>query len=539
MFAAYHVRRGRKGMKQRKTGRKTAKARTARKATRLPTVAAENTTVARLTRERDVALHQQAATAEILKLISSSPADTQPVFDAIVQSGLRLFPGAAIFIALPDGDKLRAAALAEADPVRAKAWKRRWPVPLTREYFHGVAFLDRKVLDIPDGRKAPPELAAGAKNFLASGYHAITIMPLMRGRSAIGAISVVRLAPGKLSARQVAALKSYADQAVIAIENTRLLNELRHRTDDLSESLEQQTATSEILKVISSTPGKLEPVFQTILEYATRICEAQFGTIYRSEGDAVRCVGMHNAPKAFAEERRRNPVIRPDPATVFGQALATKRPAQIADIREEIRPSYVLSGYTGGTLAKLAGARTVVAVPMLKDDKLVGGILIYRQEVRAFTDKQIELVKNFASQAVIAIENARLLNELRHRTDDLSESLEQQTATSEILKVISSTPGKLEPVFQTILENATRICEAKFGVLFRTEANGLRCVAMHGAPKAYAEERRRNPVIRPDPPTVLGQAGATKRPAQITDIREDTQSSDIPSGQPGAYIRHT
>jgi two-component system, NtrC family, sensor kinase len=308
MFAAYHVVQGRKGMKRRKTGRKTANARNARKGTRRQTVA-KDSTVAQLKRDRDEALHQQAATAEILKLIRSSPADTQPVFDAIVQSGLKIFPDAAIFIALPDGDTLRAAAFADADPVRAKAWARRWPVPLTREYFHGVAFLDQKILDIPDGRKAPPELAVGAKNFLPSGYRAVTIMPMMRGRTAIGTISVVRMAPGKLSARQVAALKTYADQAVIAIENTRLLNELRQRTDDLSESLEQQTATSEVLKVISSTPGELEPVFSALLANAARICEARFGVLYRSEGDAVRCVAMHNAPKPFAEERRRNPVI--------------------------------------------------------------------------------------------------------------------------------------------------------------------------------------------------------------------------------------
>src|SRR5262245_8697989 len=452
-------------MRRRKIGSKAAKPRRSKvlkrgapKAARRSTVAAKATTGAQLARERDEALHQQAATAEILKLIRSSPADTQPVFEAIVQSGLKLFPGAAMAIALPDGDKLRATAFAASDPDHAKLWRSQFPVPLTREYMHSAAFLDRKIVDIPDGRRPPPELAVGAKNFLPTGYRALTIVPLMRGRTAIGTISVVRLAPGKLSNKQVAALRTYADQAVIAIENTRLVNELRQRTDDLSESLEQQTATSEILKVISGTPGELEPVFQAILENATRICEAQFGTLYRSESDGVRCVGMHNAPEAFVEERRRNPVIRPAPATVFGRALVTKRPAQIADIRDEIQSSGVPSGYTtGGQLAKLAGARTVLAVPMLKDDKLVGGILIYRREVRPFTEKQIELVQNFAAQAVIAIENARLLNELRQRTDDLSESLEQQTATSEVLQVISSSPGQLEPVFNAMLENAVRI----------------------------------------------------------------------------------
>src|SRR5262245_5761223 len=202
------------------------------------------------------------------------------------------------------------------------------------------------------------------------------------------------------------------------------------------EALEQLAATSEVLQVISSTPGDLEPVFQSMLANAVRICEAKFGTLYRTEGDSVRCVAMHGVPKAFAEERRRVPVIRPAPTTTLARALATKRPVQIADVRDEPQYPNTPSGYTGGTLAKLAGARTLLAVPMVKDAELVGAIIIYRQEVRPFTDKQIELVKNFASQAVIAIENARLLGELR-------ESLQQQTATADVLKVISSTPGEL------------------------------------------------------------------------------------------------
>src|SRR5262249_16871085 len=289
------------------------------------------------------------------------------------------------------------------------------------------------------------------------------------------------------------------------------------------------------LKVISSSPGQLGPVFDAMLANATRICQAKFGTLLLQEGDAFRIVAMFGALKTYVEERQRDPITRPSPATALERALATKRPVQIADILKAPQYSNVTAGYTGSQLfARLSGARTVLGVPLLKDDEPVGAMVIYRQEVRPFTDKQIELVKNFAAQAVIAVENTRLLNELRQRTDDLTESLEQQTATSELLKVISSSPGELRPVFQAMLENAVRICDAKFGNLWLREGDNFRIGATHGAPPAYAELRLREPVIRP---SIFSRLIATKQPLHIADLKTDQDYIERKPGPVGIVDR--
>ncbi len=464
-------------------------------------------------RELKEALERETATAAILQIIASSPADTQPVFDAIVQSGLKLFPGALVSVALRYGDKINAAAVAAPDPARVEAWRRtiNSRTPLARDYMHGAALLDRRIVDIPDVADAPAEFEAGAKNFLTSGNRAITIMPMMRGGEAIGLLSVVRLVPGPLSDEQLAVLRTFAAQAVIAIENTRLVNELRQRTDDLSESLEQQTATSEVLRVISSSPGELEPVFQSMLENAVKLCEARFGVVYRYEDGACYLAGVVNAPPAYEAFVKARGKFMPEAGNALDRALETKQLVHTIDQAAERVPT---------PSHKLAGARSQILVPMLNEQELVGAIAIFRQEVRPFSGKQIELVTNFAAQAVIAIENTRLLTELRQRTDDLSESLEQQTATSEVLRVISSSLGELEPVFQAMLKNATHLCAAKFGILYSYEAEKFRTVAMLEVPPAFAEWLQLEPRYW-DPTTGLGRLVQTKQAVHIPDVQAE------------------
>src|SRR5262245_40315465 len=461
-------------------------------------------------------LEQQTATSEILEVISNSPTDTQPAFDAIVRSGLKLFPDAVVTISLPDRDLIKLGAIGGADAAGVEALRGRFPMRLSHEFITGTAILDRCEIDLADAHKPPKALKLGAQNLLAGGYRAMTVMPMVRGDETIGTLNVVRRNPGSLSDKQRELLRTFANQAVIAIENTRLFNELRKRTDDLSESLEQQTATSEVLKVVSSSPGELEPVFNAMLENAVRLCGAKLGTLFLAEGnDSYRNAALYGASPAFVEARRKNPIVKATPGTGLGRVAESKEAVQIPDIRNE--PAYTRDPSRSAIL-NLAGARTMLNVPMLKDNELVGQIGIYRQEVRPFSDKQIELVKNFAAQAVIAIENARLLNELRQRTDDLSESLEQQVATSERLQVISSSTGDLKPIFDAMLRNAVRLCGAKFGHLWLRDGDGLRVGATHGAPSAFEDYLRDNPTHQPEPETGLGQLMRFKKTFHLADV---------------------
>jgi GAF domain-containing protein len=282
---------------------------------------------------------------------------------------------------------------------------------------------------------------------------------------------------------------------------------------ELHDALEQQAGTSKILKVISSSSGGLESVFETMLENAVRLCAATFGNLLLYEGDNFRRVAMYNAPQSLADAHQRSHIIARRSAPVLDRLVHKKHFIHIADVATEAPDE---------PIGKIAGARTLLVVPMIKEDNLVGAVGIYRQKVHPFTDKQIELVKNFAAQAVIAIENTRLLNELRQRTDDLSESLEQQTATSEVLKVISSSAGKLEPVFAAMLANATRICEAAYGAMWLREDGKLRNVAFHGAlPAAFSKLWKAGSEISLDSNVPIARAVRSGKAVKISDLKDD------------------
>jgi GAF domain-containing protein len=480
----------------------------------------EKTEVARLIRENTgllselrECLQQRTATAEVLNIISRANFDLAKVLNTVLELSARLSEADRGVILRAAGDaSYYAAATYRHMPEFIESQKGVLFEP-GRSGVVGRVLLEGKSVQIADVFE-DPEYAY--REFARhGGFRTILGVPLVREASPIGLFVLHRAAVRPFTEKQIKLVETFADQAVIAIENARLLNELR-------EALEQQTATSEVLQVISSSPGDLEAVFQTMLENATRICEAKFGTLDLHEGGGLRLAAAHNVPPVFTEVRGEGP-FQPAPGGILDTAMRTRRTVHIHDLATT--DAYAQRHPRMVDAVEVAGIRTAVGVPMLKDEELVGIIAIFRQEVRPFTEKQIELFRNFANQAVIAIENARLLNELRQRTNDLTErtadlteALEQQTATSEVLQVISGSPGDPQPVFASMLENAVRICDAKFGNIYRWDGDALRLAAAHNTPAAYAERRTRLPLRLNQMPESLRRMVAAREPIQVEDI---------------------
>jgi signal transduction histidine kinase len=436
-------------------------------------------------------LEQQTATSEVLKVISRSTFDLQTVLDTLTKSAAELCAADCGVIFMRDDDLYRLRANYGFSR-EAERYGLEHPLKPSRGNLTGRVALSGKAVHIPDVLADPEYTETGHQKTF--GYRTNLGVPLLREGTTIGVFSLTRREVKPFTDKQIEVVTTFDDQAVIAIENARLLSELR-------ESLEQQTATSEVLKIIAGSPGELEPVFSEMLESATRICEAKFGTLFLYDGNSFRVAAGVGTPPELAEfERLRGP-FRPELGSRLERVVATKQVIHILDDAAEDVPS---------PPTKLARARSIVAVPMLKDDVLIGAFSIYRQEVRPFAGKQIELLQNFAAQAVIAIENARLLNELR-------ESLEQQMATAEVLKVISSSPGELEPVFQSLLSNATRLCAADFGLMAQYDGNSFQLMAQVGANQDYVGYMQCGP-FRPGPETLTGRILKAHGPVQIEDF---------------------
>ena len=471
---------------------------------------AKETDVARLTRELHEALEQQTATSEVLRVISSSPGELEPVFQAMLANAVRICDAKFGTLYRYDNEAFDPVALFGVTPELAEFHRQHGsfqpPAGTGLDRLLRTKDVVRMTDELAEPVQGPSARFGGARSLIA--------VPMLKGNVLIGAIIIYRQEVRPFTDKQIELVKNFAAQAVIAIENARLLNELRQRTNDLTESLDQQTATSEVLKVISSSPGELEPVFNAMLANAIRICGAGFGTMFRFDGKLFDFAANYGTPPALVElQKRRGPFLPEVGGSLLDRVLQTRRVAHSADYAAELSESPPV---------KFGGARSTVAVPMLKDNnELVGVIVIYRQEVRPFTEKQIELLKNFAAQAVIAIENTRLLNELRQRTGDLTKSLEQQTATSEVLRIVAKSPQSVQPVFDAIVSNAAQLCEATFSAVAQFDGELLHLVAVN---KMSPEETAAYHTVFPRPPNrsfIMGRAFLDGKPAHVEDIEAD------------------
>ncbi len=469
------------------------------------------------------ALEQQTATSEILRVISSSPTDVQPVFEAIAASAAKLCDGLFGDVYRLDGEMLHLAAHERITPALQQVVERVFPRVPDRQTLIGCAVLDRAVMHVADAQEdadVPPMTRRIAR---ARGYRGLAVVPLLRSGEPIGGIAVSRRAAGPFSDKQLALLRTFADQAVIAIENVRLFTELQEKNraltqahSQVSEALERQTATSEILRVISSSPTDVQPVFDTIAERAVKLCDAEIGVVSIINGEYLQLVAMHGLAAERAEATRRAFPMPLDAESTSARAVRSRAVAHFADAIADPHYQYKDTAQAGRW-------RATLAAPMLRGVDVIGAIFVARAAPGVFRDSQIDLLKTFADQAVIAIENVRLFTELEGRNRDLTEALDQQTATSEILRVISGSQTDVQPVFDTIVASAVRLCNARMGAVHRFDGELVHIVAHHNFPPEAVEVLRGMYPRPPQPDQASGRAILTRAVAEIEDMLADSQ----------------
>jgi signal transduction histidine kinase len=469
----------------------------------------------RQAREIEDAREERAAISEVLRVISSSPGDSQPVFAAMLENAVRICGAKFGNLWLYDGESFRIDATYGAPPAYVEYLRRAGPFRADARVGIGRLAQTRQTYQVADVAAQPThndKLRVATIDL--AGARTVLGVPMLKDGKVVGSIVIYRREVQPFTEKQVALVENFAAQAVIAIENTRLLNELRQRTADLTESLEQQTATAEVLGVISRSKFELQPILQSVVDTAMRLCRADQAIIYRPQSGTYRFAAGHSTVPEYLEIEKQTTIV-PGHGTVVGRAALTRQVARVDDPLAD--PLYEKKDD-----ARVGGVRSMIGVPLMRDGEPIGVIGLARNRVEPFTDHEIELVTTFADQAVIAIENVRLFEAEQQRTRELTESLQQQSATADVLKVISRSPFDLQTVLDTLVESAARLCDADSAAIHRPDGNSYPYVASYGYSREYHEYMRERTMI-PGRGTVLGRAVTECKPTQVNDVAADPE----------------